>query len=121
MTRTVLIVEDNVLNQKYFNDLLQANGYQTLTADDGEEALAVLGRERPDLVLLDLRLPGISGFEVAARLKGDQALRTIPVLMVSALALRPEEADLDRMGCDGYLKKPVAAETLLTTVERMAV
>src|SRR6185436_13315695 len=108
MTRTVLIVEDNLLNLKYFDDLLQANGYQTLTARDGEEALELLDRERrPDLVLLDLRLPGISGFEVAARLKGDHVLKTIPVLVVSALALRPEQADLDRMGCEGYLKKPV--------------
>ena len=119
MARTVLIVEDNALNLKFFDDLLQANGYDTMPARDGEEALALLAGQRPDLVLLDLRLPGMSGFDVVTLLKADATLKSIPVVAVTALTLREDEARLRAAGCDGYLKKPVTAKLLLDTVAEM--
>jgi two-component system cell cycle response regulator DivK len=119
MATTVLIVEDNALNLKFFDDLLQSHGYDTLPAHTGEEALSLAAKRRPDVVLLDLRLPGISGLEVCTRLKADAATKSIPVVAVTAMTLREDEARMRAAGCDGYLKKPIAGKLLLETVAEM--
>lgn len=119
MAATVLIVEDNALNLKYLNDLLQARGYDTVTARRGEEGLALAGRRRPDLLLLDLKLPGLSGFELAARFKADPVLAGVPIVAVTALALKEDEARARGAGCAAYLRKPVSAEGLLETVRNL--
>jgi two-component system cell cycle response regulator DivK len=116
---TILVVEDNILNLKLFGDLLHAHGYRTLLSRKGDEALALARQHRPDLILLDLQLPEISGLEVASRLRADVDLASIPVIAVSAFTLM---ADLDRLlgaGCNAYCQKPISADELLTTVRRL--
>ena len=116
---TILVVEDNILNLKLFGDLLHAHGYRTLLSRKGDEGLALARRDRPDLILLDLQLPEISGLEIASRLRADADLATIPVIAVSAFTLM---ADLDRLlgaGCNAYCQKPISADELLTTVRRL--
>lgn len=116
---TILVVEDNILNLKLFGDLLHAHGYRTLLSRKGGEALELARRHRPDLILLDLQLPEISGLEVASLLRADAELARIPVIAVSAFTLM---ADLDRLlgaGCNAYCQKPISADELLTTVRRL--
>ncbi|MCM0018925.1 MAG: response regulator [Tagaea sp.] len=120
MAKTILIVEDNALNMKLFGDLLEAKGYATLRAAEGNDALAIASRERPDLVLMDIQLPGMSGMEVTRRLKSDPALRDIPVVAVTAFALRSDEARIMESGCAAYMAKPVSIDRLLAMVERHA-
>ncbi|WP_119421257.1 response regulator [Desertibaculum subflavum] len=116
---TILVVEDNILNLKLFGDLLHAHGYRTLLSRKGDEGLELARRHRPDLILLDLQLPEISGLEVASLLRADAELARIPVIAVSAFTLM---ADLDRLlgaGCNAYCQKPISADELLTTVRRL--
>src|SRR5690606_30538629 len=99
---TILVVEDNILNLKLFGDLLHAHGYRTLLSRRGEEALTLARRHRPDLILLDLQLPEISGLEVATRLRADSELSDIPVIAVSAFTLMSDLERLFGAGCDAY-------------------
>ena len=91
MAKTVLIVEDNELNMKLFNDLLEAHGYQTLQTRNGIEALELAREHRPDLILMDIQLPEVSGLEVTKWLKDDENLRAIPVVAVTAFAMKGDE------------------------------
>ena len=116
MSKTVLIVEDNELNMKLFNDLLQANGYDTLQANDGLEAMELTRNHRPDLILMDIRLPKISGLEVIKRLKGDADTADIPVIAVTAFAMKGDEEKFRDGGCDGYIAKPISVPGFLKTV-----
>jgi two-component system cell cycle response regulator DivK len=116
---TILVVEDNILNLKLFGDLLHAHGYRTLLSRRGEEALTLARRHRPDLILLDLQLPEISGLEVATRLRADSELSDIPVIAVSAFTLMSDLERLFGAGCDAYCQKPISADELLTTVRRL--
>ena len=118
MPKTVLIVEDNDLNMKLFNDLLQANGYATLQTKDGREALALaLARShRPDLILMDIQLPEISGLEITKMLKDDAELKAIPVIAVTAFAMKGDEEKIREGGCEGYIAKPISVANFLQTV-----
>ncbi len=116
MSKTVLIVEDNELNMKLLNDLLQANGYDTLQANDGLEAMELTRNHRPDLILMDIRLPTISGLEVIKQLKGDEDTADIPVIAVTAFAMRGDEEKFRDGGCDGYIAKPISVPAFLETV-----
>lgn len=120
MVKTVLIVEDNELNMKLFGDLLEARGYATLRATEGDGALALAKREHPDLVLMDIQLPGLSGIEVTRRMKADPRLRDIPVVAVTAFALRGDAERILGSGCSAYVSKPVSIDNLLDVVERHA-
>jgi two-component system, cell cycle response regulator DivK len=113
----VLIVEDNELNMKLFNDLLEAQGYTTLKAKDGPEALRIVRLHRPDLVLLDIQLPEVSGLEVAKRLKEDEELRSIPVIAVTAFAMKQDEDKIRQAGCEGYMTKPISIVGFLQAIE----
>ena len=106
--RKVLIVEDNELNMKLFNDLLEAHGYTTLQTKDGLEALQIARLHRPDLILMDIQLPEVSGLEITKRLKADEDLRAIPVVAVTAFAMQGDEAKIRRACCDGYMTKPIS-------------
>jgi two-component system cell cycle response regulator DivK len=106
--RKVLIVEDNVLNMKLFNDLLEVHGYTVFQATNGLEALHIAQLDRPDLILMDIQLPEMSGLEVTERLKADKELRGIPVLAVTAFAMRGDEEKIRQAGCDGYMTKPIS-------------
>ncbi len=116
MSKTVLIVEDNELNMKLLNDLLQANGYDTLQANDGFEAMELTRSHRPDLILMDIQLPKISGLEVTKRLKGDADTAHIPVIAVTAFAMKGDEEKFRDGGCDAYIAKPISVPAFLETV-----
>ena len=117
-SKTVLIVEDNDLNMKLFNDLLEAHGYDTLQTRDGVEALRLAREHRPDLILMDIQLPEISGLEVTKWLKEDDDLRAIPVIAVTAFAMKGDEEKIRGGGCEAYIAKPISVAGFLRTVER---
>lgn len=116
MSKTVLIVEDNDLNMKLFNDLLQAQGYETMQSKDGRTALEMARGRHPDLILMDIQLPEMSGLEVTRLLKGDPSLHSIPVVAVTAYAMKGDEERIRAGGCDGYIAKPISVSGFLKTV-----
>jgi len=118
MPKTVLIVEDNELNMKLFNDLLEAHGYFTLQTKDGVEALRMARTHRPDLILMDIQLPEVSGLEVTKWLKEDDDLRTIPIIAVTAFAMKGDEQKIRDGGCEAYIAKPISVASFMNTVER---
>jgi two-component system cell cycle response regulator DivK len=116
--KKVLIVEDNDLNMKLFNDLLVAHGYDTLQTKDGNEALALARQHRPDLILMDIQLPEVSGLQVTRWIKEDDDLRTIPVVAVTAFAMKGDEEKIRDGGCEAYIAKPISVASFMRTVER---
>ena len=114
----VLIVEDHPLNRELTEAILERAGYEVQGAEDGETALASVAARRPDVILLDVELPGISGLEVARRLKGDPATRTIPVVALTAYAMVGDEERVRAAGCDDYVTKPIERPKLLGAVQR---
>jgi two-component system, cell cycle response regulator DivK len=116
--KKVLIVEDNDLNMKLFNDLLVAHGYGTLQTKDGAEALALARQHRPDLILMDIQLPEVSGLQVTQWIKSDNVLRSIPVIAVTAFAMKGDEEKIRDGGCEAYIAKPISVSSFLKTVER---
>lgn len=118
MSKTVLIVEDNELNMKLFHDLLDAHGYQTLQTRDGMEALSLARQHHPDLILMDIQLPEVSGLEVTKWIKEDEGLRTIPVIAVTAFAMKGDEEKMRDGGCEAYLAKPISVSKFIETVRR---
>jgi len=116
--KTVLIVEDNELNMKLFNDLLEAHGYFTLQTKDGVEALRLARTHRPDLILMDIQLPEVSGLEVTKWLKEDEDLRSIPIIAVTAFAMKGDEQKIRDGGCEAYIAKPISVASFMSTVER---
>ena len=116
MTKTVLIVEDNELNMKLFNDLLEANGRATLRTKSGVEAVKLAREHKPDLILMDIQLPEVSGLEVTRWLKEDPELRHIPVVAITAFAMKGDEEKILEGGCEGYLSKPISVAKFLETV-----
>src|SRR5438309_9151613 len=118
MQKKVLIVEDNDLNMKLFNDLLVAHGYGTLQTKDGVEALALARQHRPDLILMDIQLPEVSGLQVTQWIKEDDDLRAIPIIAVTAFAMKGDEEKILQGGCEAYIAKPISVAQFLSTVER---
>lgn len=117
-SKTVLIVEDNELNMKLFNDLLEAHGYRTLQTRDGMEALTLARRHHPDLILMDIQLPEVSGLEVTKWMKEDEELRCIPVIAVTAFAMKGDDEKIRSGGCEAYMAKPISVARFLETVGR---
>jgi two-component system cell cycle response regulator DivK len=113
----ILIVEDNELNMKLFNDLLEAHGYATLQTRDGMEALRLARLHNPDLILMDIQLPEVSGLEVTKWLKEDDTLRVIPVIAVTAFAMKGDEEKIREGGCEAYIAKPISVAKFLQTVQ----
>ena len=118
MAKTVLIVEDNELNMKLFHDLLEAHGYATVATRNGIEALDLARRHRPDLILMDIQLPEVSGLEVTKWLKDDEDLRAIPVVAVTAFAMKGDEEKIRKGGCEAYIAKPISVQKFMETVEK---
>ena len=116
--RLILIVEDNELNMKLFRDLLEAHGYQTSGTSNGYEALDLVRKTRPDLVLMDIQLPQVSGLEVTRWIKDDPELRSIPVVAVTAFAMKGDEERIREGGCEAYLSKPISVGKFIETVRR---
>lgn len=120
MTKTVLIVEDNELNMKLFHDLLEAHGYQTVQTRNGIEALDLARQHHPDLILMDIQLPEVSGLEVTKWLKEDDDLRSIPVIAVTAFAMKGDEERIRQGGCEAYISKPISVAKFIETVKAYA-
>src|SRR3978361_918709 len=116
MPKTVLIVEDNELNMKLFSDLLEANGYGTIQTRNGVEAVGLARRHMPDLILMDIQLPEGSGLQGTQWSKDDQGLRHIPVVAVTAFAMKGDEEKIRQGGCEAYLSKPISVVKFLETV-----
>ena len=116
MAKTILIVEDNELNMELFHDLLEAQGYQTLRTGEGLEAFNLAREHKPDLIVMDIQLPAISGLEVTRWLKEDPALAHIPVVAVTAFAMKGDEERIRAAGCEAYLAKPISVAAFLETI-----
>lgn len=116
--KTVLIVEDNELNMKLFHDLLEAHGYGTLQTRDGMEAMRLARLHRPDLILMDIQLPEVSGLEVTRWIKDDAELKSIPIIAVTAFAMKGDEEKIRQGGCEDYIAKPISVVKFLETVRR---
>ncbi|HEY1537245.1 MAG TPA: response regulator [Polyangiaceae bacterium] len=113
---TILIVEDNPANMKLTVFLLQHAGYSVLSATDAESGLALAREQHPDLILMDIQLPGMDGLAAIELLKRDEATRAIPVIVLTALAMKGDEARIREAGCDGYIAKPMRYQEVLSTV-----
>jgi two-component system cell cycle response regulator DivK len=116
MAKTVLVVEDNELNMKLFHDLLEANGYNIVQTRSGLEAIDLAREHRPDLILMDIQLPEVSGLEVTKWIKEDDELRSIPVIAVTAFAMKGDEERIRQGGCEAYLSKPISVAKFIETV-----
>jgi len=117
MAKTVLVVEDNELNMKLFHDLLEAHGYDIVQTRNGLEAIDLARKHRPDLILMDIQLPEVSGLEVTKWIKDDDDLRTIPVIAVTAFAMKGDEERIRQGGCEAYLSKPISVAKFIETVK----
>ena len=119
MSKKVLIVEDNELNMKLFHDLLDSQGYETLQTREGLSAMALARQHMPDLILMDIQLPEISGLEVTKWLKDDEELAHIPIVAVTAFAMKGDEERIREGGCEAYISKPISVSHFLDTIKRL--
>ena len=117
VAKKVLVVEDNELNMKLFNDLLEANGYQVIQTRDGLSALDLARKHRPDLILMDIQLPEVSGIEVTKWLKEDDELHSIPVIAVTAFAMKGDEERIRQGGCEAYVSKPISVPKFIEVIK----
>jgi two-component system cell cycle response regulator DivK len=115
--KRILVVEDNKLDMRLLKDILEGSGYETLQAADGLEAIDLAFASLPDLILMDIQLPEISGLEVTRRLRGDDRSRRIPIVAVTAFAMGWHEREALDSGCDAYISKPISVLGFLNTVE----
>jgi two-component system, cell cycle response regulator DivK len=116
MPKSVMIVEDNELNMKLFNDLLESRGYNVIQTRNGMEALDLARAHMPDLILMDIQLPEVSGLVVTKWLKDDDQLAHIPVVAVTAFAMKGDEERILQGGCEGYISKPISVSHFLETI-----
>ena len=117
MAKTVLIVEDNELNMKLFNDLLESRGCRIIQTRNGVEAVELARKHRPDIILMDIQLPEVSGLQVTQWLKDDEELRSIPVIAVTAFAMKGDEEKIRLGGCEAYLSKPISVVKFFETID----
>jgi two-component system cell cycle response regulator DivK len=117
MPKKVMIVEDNELNMKLFRDLIEASGYETVRTRNGLEALDLARLHRPDLILMDIQLPEVSGLEVTKWLKEDDDLHSIPVIAVTAFAMKGDEERIRQGGCEAYISKPISVPRFIETIK----
>lgn len=118
MRKKVLIVEDNELNMKLFHDLLEAHGIETIQTRDGRSVLELVRRERPDLIIMDIQLPEVSGLEITQQLKADAELKGIPVIAVTAFAMKGDEQKIREGGCEDYISKPISVSGFVEVVQK---
>lgn len=120
MAQTVLVVEDNALNMELATDILEAAGYGVLQAENAENAIALAKSQKPALILMDVGLPGIDGLTATAILKGDPGTSHIPLIALTAHAMKGDKERALAGGCDEYLTKPIDARTLLDAIGRFS-
>lgn len=115
--KLVLIVEDNDLNKKLFRDVLEARGIATVHARDGKEAMELVRSKKPSLIMMDIQLPEVSGLTITKWIKEDAELASIPIVAVTAFAMKGDEEKIRAAGCEGYLSKPISVAQFIQTVE----
>lgn len=118
MKKTILIVEDNELNMKLFNDLLEAHGFATVKTREGTKVLEIAREHKPDLIIMDIQLPEISGLDLIRWIKEAQDLKHIPVIAITAFAMKGDEDRIRETGCDDYLSKPISVLGFVETVKK---
>jgi two-component system cell cycle response regulator DivK len=118
MSNRILVVEDQEDNRTILRDLLGAAGYELIEAADGAEGVKLAQQEKPDLILMDIQLPVMDGYEAMRRIKGDAALKSTPIIAVTSYALSGDEAKARAAGCDGYVTKPFSPRELLAKVRQ---
>lgn len=118
LPKLVLIVEDNDLNMKLFRDLVEAQGYRTAHTRDGMEVLSLARKDKPDLIIMDIQLPEVSGLEITALLKKDPDLKSIPIVAITAFAMKGDEEKIRAGGCEDYLSKPISVGEFIETIKR---
>jgi two-component system cell cycle response regulator DivK len=116
MSKLILVVEDQEDNRQILRDLLSNAGYEMMEAEDGEQALASVAQRRPDLILMDIQLPVIDGYEATRRIKANPALKAIPIIVVTSYALSGDEDKARAAGCDAYVAKPYSPRALLAMI-----
>ncbi len=116
MSKRILVVEDQQDNRQILFDLLTSVGYEIISAEDGEAGVAAAAAERPDLILMDIQLPILDGYEATRRIKADPALRAIPIIVVTSYALSGDETKARAAGCDAYVTKPYSPRALLAKI-----
>jgi two-component system, cell cycle response regulator DivK len=117
MAKRVMIVEDNELNMKLFKDLIEASGYETIRTRSGLDALDLARAHKPDLILMDIQLPEVSGLEVTKWLKEDDQLHRIPIIAVTAFAMKGDEDRIRQGGCEAYISKPISVSKFVETIK----
>ncbi|MBO6816618.1 MAG: response regulator [Rhizobiaceae bacterium] len=117
MSKKILIVEDNELNMKLFNDLLEAKGYSIIQTRDGMKALDLAREHKPDLILMDIQLPEVSGLDVTRWIKEDDGISSIPVIAVTAFAMKGDEERIRQGGCEAYISKPISVASFVKTIQ----
>ncbi len=118
MSKTVLVVEDNELNMKLFHDLLEAHGIGTIQTRNGKDVLELARTHNPDLILMDIQLPEVSGLDVTKWLKADEQLKAIPVIAVTAFAMKGDEQKIREGGCEDYISKPISVTHFMEVVQK---
>ena len=116
MSKRILVVEDHVDNRQIIRDMLAVTDYEITEAETGEEALAAIAKQRPDLILMDIQLPTMDGYEATRRIKADTSLRSIPIVAVTSYALTGQEKKARAAGCDDYVPKPFSPRQLLAKI-----
>lgn len=118
MSKKVLVVEDNELNMKLFHDLLEAHGIETVETRNGKDVLELAAEHKPDLILMDIQLPEISGLDVTKQLKQDDELKSIPVIAVTAFAMKGDEQKIREGGCEDYISKPISVTHFIEVIQK---
>ena len=120
MTKRILVVEDQEDNRQIIRDLLDHAGFEVIEVGDGEKALTAAAEHRPDVILMDVQLPLLDGYEATRRIKADPVLKRIPIIVVTSYALGGDEAEARAAGCDAYMAKPFSPKALLAKVREYA-
>jgi two-component system cell cycle response regulator DivK len=116
MTKRILVVEDQEDNRQILRDLLKSVDFEIIEAENGEQALAAVGKQRPDLILMDLQLPILDGYEATRRIKANPAFKDVPIIAVTSYALSGDEAKARAAGCDDFVPKPFSPRQLLAKI-----
>ncbi len=118
MSKRILVVEDQEDNRQIIRDMLSATDYQITEAENGEEALAAVAKQRPDLILMDIQMPILDGYEATRRIKADPGLRSVPIIAITSYALSGDEQKARAAGCDDYVPKPYSPRQLLAKIRQ---
>jgi len=118
MSKRILVVEDQVDDRQIIRDMLAVTDYEIIEAENGEKALAAIAKQRPDLILMDMQLPIMDGYEASSRIKADSALKSIPIIAITCYASSDEEQKVRAAGCDDYVSKPYSPRQLLAKIRQ---